>query len=170
MCIQLHTLYIELMVSTYHINCIHVLYPVLPYRQTSSILFLLPAFILFLLPASILFLLPASILTFVFRHLYYPWNCFQLYYYITHVITRSWVGYSFNLCPIMMSLNSMNFAPCRGFVKKSATMYSVGQCTILISFLSIRSFIKKKRVLMCLVLWLLDIRPFFCNNSALWLS
>ena len=37
--------------------------------------------------SSILFLLPASILTFIFPHLFYPWNGFQLYHYITHVIT-----------------------------------------------------------------------------------
>ena len=54
MCIQLHTLYIELMVSTYHTNFIHVLYPILPYRQTSFSIFLPPSISL-LLPVFILY-------------------------------------------------------------------------------------------------------------------
>jgi hypothetical protein len=39
--------------------------------------------------------------------------------------------------PMMMSQNFANRWPCRGFVKKSATMIPVGQCTRLISPLSI---------------------------------
>ena len=84
MCIQLHTLYIELMVSTYHTNCIYVLYPVFPYIQSSSIIFFASG-IYIIFASGICFRHLFSLL--FFRHLYYPWNCFQLYYYITHVIT-----------------------------------------------------------------------------------
>jgi hypothetical protein len=50
---------------------------------------------------------------------------------------------------MMMSLNFANREPCRGFVKKSAIMMPVGQCTRYISPLAMRSFIKKYRMLMC---------------------
>ena len=46
--------------------------------------------------------------------------------------------------PMMtMSRNFANRWPCRGFVKTSATMMPVGQCTRLISPFAIRSLMKK---------------------------
>src|SRR5210317_2315719 len=71
---------------------------------------------------------------------------------------------------IIFSLNSINFAPCNGLVKKSPHIISVGQYCKDISPFAILSAIKKYRILICFVLLLLDIGPFVSNNIALLLS
>ena len=53
---------------------------------------------------------------------------------------RRYVGHYWG--PKIAFLNSKNFLPCRGFVRKSAIMFSVGQCSTLRSPLTTMSFIK----------------------------
>ena len=54
------------------------------------------------------------------------------------------------LCPSMTSRKVVNSAPCRGFVKKSASIYNVGQCRIVMSCSRrVRSLIQKYRMLTC---------------------
>ena len=65
--------------------------------------------------------------------------------YIKYLIINTLFGqgtfYSFRF--IITFLNCMNFLPCRGLVKKSATISSVGQYSILSSPFLIQSVMKK---------------------------
>mmetsp|Transcript_19868 Transcript_19868/g.22532 ORF Transcript_19868/g.22532 Transcript_19868/m.22532 type:complete len:102 (+) Transcript_19868:298-603(+) len=72
--------------------------------------------------------------------------------------------------PMMTALNFRNSAPCKGLVKKSANISSVGQYSMDISPLSIRSLTKKYLMWICLELPVHDFLPFFSMRVALTLS
>ena len=72
--------------------------------------------------------------------------------------------------PMISSLNLMKTAPCSGLVKKSPTIYAVGQLCIVISPTTTRYFIKKYRTAICFVRFPLDALPFITNHIALVLS
>ena len=71
---------------------------------------------------------------------------------------------------IITFLNWRNFFPWRGLVKKSATIFSVGQYSILRSPFLIRLVIKKYLIFRCLVLLELESLPLFSRIIADWLS
>ena len=70
----------------------------------------------------------------------------------------------------MIFLNCMNFLPCRGLVKKSATISSVAQYSVLSSHFLMRSVMKKYLMLRCLVRLELDALPLFSSRISDWLS
>jgi hypothetical protein len=74
------------------------------------------------------------------------------------------------LCPIITSLNLRKRFPCSGFVKKSASICSVGQYSTSMFPRPSRSFIKKYRISMCLEFGPHDLLPFFSKRMVLWLS
>jgi hypothetical protein len=69
--------------------------------------------------------------------------------------------------PMIWSLNLRNKAPCRGLVMKSLIMSLVRHQTNDTSPLSMRSVIKKYRILTCFVRLLLEAFPFFSKKIAL---
>ena len=74
---------------------------------------------------------------------------------------------------MMTTITSLNFSmrlSCAGLVMKSPIIPFVGQQSTFNYFLLVRSVIKKKRMLMCLVRLLLDDSPFFSRRIALKLS
>ena len=72
--------------------------------------------------------------------------------------------------PMIRSLNLMKSAPCSGFVKKSPTIYSVGQWCIVISPASTRYFIKKYCTAVCFVRFPPDALPLISDRIVLVLS
>ena len=72
--------------------------------------------------------------------------------------------------PITISFSFLKICPCKGFVKKSATMDSVGQYATSIFSISSLSFTQKYLISRCLVRRLLDRWAFFSRRIALWLS
>ena len=71
---------------------------------------------------------------------------------------------------IILSRNLQNRFPCSDLVKWSANIYSVGQCSSLMSPLLNQSLINKYRTLMCFVLFVLDFLLLVSNSVALRLS
>jgi hypothetical protein len=71
----------------------------------------------------------------------------------TGVYTERWAQPSVmghGTAPMILSLMVRNRDPCRGFVMMSAIMNSVGQYTILMTFLTSRSRSQKYPIWMCL--------------------
>ena len=71
---------------------------------------------------------------------------------------------------MITSLNFLNNCPCKGLVKKSASMLSDGQYSTLNSFLSNLSFTKKYLMLICLEFPVHEFLPFLSISMVLWLS
>ena len=71
---------------------------------------------------------------------------------------------------MMRFLNFLNKEPWVGFVMKSPVISAVGHHSTCNSFLLIRSVMKKYRMLMCLVRFVLEALPFFSKRIALLLS
>ena len=71
------------------------------------------------------------------------------------------------LCPMITSLNLQKSPPCSGFVKKSASIFSVWQYSIFILFCSTLSFMKKYLLFICLDFFPHDCIPFFSIFIAL---
>jgi hypothetical protein len=75
-----------------------------------------------------------------------------------------------SLCPMMMSLKSLNSAPCKGFVKKSAIILRVRQCRTFMPMVSRFSLIQKYCMSKCRDFAPVDVHPFASNLMALSLS
>ena len=71
---------------------------------------------------------------------------------------------------MITSLNFLKSCPCKGFVKKSASMIDEGQYSTLNSPLSILSFTKKYLMSMCLEFPVHEFLPFFSISIVLVLS
>ena len=67
----------------------------------------------------------------------------------------------------MMLRILLNVLPCSGFVKKSASMFAVGQKATLTSPFFILSATKKYRTFMCRVLFELEDLPFSASSIVL---
>ena len=76
---------------------------------------------------------------------------------------RIWIG----LYPMITSLKLRNNAPCSVFVKKPASIMSIGQYYIFIFFLFTLSATKKYRILICLELSVQKVLPFFSMRISL---
>ena len=68
---------------------------------------------------------------------------------------------------MITSLNLLKSFPCKGFVKKSASIISDGQYSTLISFFSILSFTKKCLISMCLEFPVQEFLPFLNTRMVL---